>query len=62
MRDEMYLCMCNAVCCKELKDFLKECPDKTEEEIMEKLNLSKGCGICKDHCLNTIKEIKKDKK
>lgn len=58
MKDDMYLCMCNAVCGKELKDFLKDYPEKNEQEIMDMLNLSKGCGICKDYCLDTIKTMK----
>jgi bacterioferritin-associated ferredoxin len=62
MKDDMYLCMCNAVCGKELKDFLKENPQKSEDQIMENLNLSKGCGICKDHCLKEIKNYKSKNK
>ena len=62
MRDDMYVCMCNAVCCKELKDVLEEHPDKSEKEIMDLLSLSKGCGICKDHCINAIQEIKNPSK
>lgn len=54
----MYVCLCNCVEDEELKDLIEERPNHTDEEIMNLLGITRGCGVCKDLCRQIIKETK----
>lgn len=55
----MYICMCNAVTDEELEDTVEQHPAKTDSEIMDILNISKGCGVCKDLCCRVLDDIRR---
>ena len=57
----MYICLCNAVCEKEVKDFIKENPTSNNSEIIKKLKIGSSCNSCVEGIEKTIDKIREGK-
>ncbi|MBI1181453.1 MAG: ferredoxin [Alphaproteobacteria bacterium] len=52
----MYVCICNALKEKEIREKAVECPDATAEEIYASLGVDPDCGTCLYYAQDMIDE------